>query len=119
MPYGYGQCQDGTLCVSEDQAGAYRYCMYKCAQPSDCPAGSSCLPLTMGGNVCAINTNPMAPAVGKPCMNGLCATAAVCDNGNCVAECNGPSDATTCTGGTKCVPQTDPSNGKIADYECK
>jgi hypothetical protein len=120
-PYGTGQCQEGTLCVNEDNAGKISYCMYECAKQADCPVGTTCLPLQMGGkNVCAINNSTMGKAVGAACMNGdLCAVNAECDGTTCRAQCNGPSDTTTCTGGAKCVAFTDPANKKVTAWVCK
>ncbi len=120
-PYGTGQCQQGTLCVNEDQAGANAYCMYECGAQRDCPVGTMCLPLQDGGtSVCAIDDSPMGKAAGTACSHGdLCAVAAECDGTTCRPQCDGPNDTTTCTGGGKCTALTDPANMRTAAWICR
>ena len=120
-PYGSGGCQEGALCVNEDQAGKFSYCMYSCAKQADCPVGTTCLPLQNGSDACIINDAEMnGKALGAACMNGdLCALADECDGAICRKQCDGPKDITTCTGGTKCIALTDVANQKIAAWVCK
>jgi hypothetical protein len=121
MPWHFGACQDGTRCVNSDMNGTYAYCLYSCTKSTDCPAGTSCLPLQGGGNVCGLPSAPGSPAAGMMCDgNGLCAPGVVCDKMNmCIAQCDGPWDMTNCANGTTCKPIVDPKNMKIFAYTCQ
>jgi hypothetical protein len=122
MPFHYGNCQDGTLCVNEDQAGMYAFCMYKCTnKPGDCPAETTCLGLQMGGSVCAIQSSDQTNLkLGDACTaQDVCPVNSLCD-GTCKPGCNGPWDKTTCMNNTTCTAISDPkTNDKIAGYVCK
>ena len=119
-PYGNGSCLDTTLCVSVDSAGMFGYCDYLCTGASDCPAGTQCSPLSMGGmKVCVAAEAPMGKAAGAACKVGdVCVPQSACDGATCKPQCNGPGDTTTCTGGTSCKPVSDPTSSKIAYYVC-
>lgn len=122
MPFNYGNCQDGTLCVNEDQAGMYAFCMYKCTnKPGDCPAETTCLSLQNGGSVCAIQSSDQTTMkLGDACTSGdVCPVDSLCDT-TCKQGCNGPWDKTTCMNNTTCQAIADPkTNNKIAGYVCK
>lgn len=120
-PYGYGGCQEGALCVNEDQGGKFAYCMYSCAKQADCPTGTTCLGLQNGGDACILNNSEMmAKAEGAACVNGdICAIASLCDGKICQKQCDGPKDVTTCGGGKKCIAMADMNNQKIAAWVCK
>jgi len=119
MPiYGYGDCEDGTLCVNEGMSN-FAYCSYKCAKQADCPAGTTCLQLQKGGNACVLNSSETGAAIGMMCMpSDLCALHSLCSGGVCTAQCNGAKDTTTCMGKT-CTAVVDMSNMKTAGYVCK
>ncbi len=119
-PFGYGLCQDGTLCVNEGMTKD-AYCMYKCTKQSDCPSGTTCLGLNTNppSNACILNSSEMGTAIGMSCMPAdLCAIASLCAGGTCTQQCNGPMDTTTC-GNKMCKAIVDQNNMKIAGYVCQ
>jgi hypothetical protein len=120
MPYGAGGCAQGTTCVNEDAAGLYRYCVYDCAQPTDCPKQTSCLELKDGagaviGHACALNSSDNGNrSLGQPCSGAdVCPAGALCDT-TCRPQCDAPSGA---CGAGSCTALVDGS--RTVGYVCK
>jgi hypothetical protein len=122
QPFGNVFCGQLTFCVNADQALMFRYCNYKCDSQADCPAQTTCQPLTDGsgntiGNVCAYNSGPNGNKnLGDACANtDVCKTGQLCD-GTCKAQCDGVG--ATCATGT-CQRVDDAVSGKVIGYVCK
>ena len=121
QPHGHGGCAQGTACVNEDSAGFYRYCVYECLGPGDCPAYSTCLELTDSasgavlGHACALDSSENGTKdVGQPCSAAqACRAGFLCDT-ICRPQCDG--QGAVCSTGT-CTSVIDA--GRVVRYVCK
>jgi hypothetical protein len=124
--YGWGICPPSTFCITQGTGPGDSFCEYKCNDQSDCPGGTTCIPVHNGsgmniGNACLLNmasTQNGGKATGATCTaTDYCVTGDMCD-GTCKAVCGGPWDP-ACVGGTHCTAIVDSADQKIAAYVCK
>jgi hypothetical protein len=121
QPYGHGGCAQGTACVNEDTAGQYRYCVYECQLPGDCPTYSTCLAETdpgtgtVIGHACALDSSENGTkAVGQACTAAeACRAGFLCDS-ICRPQCDGPG--ASCASGT-CTSLVD--GARVVGYVCR
>jgi hypothetical protein len=124
--YGWGICPLSTFCITQGTGAGDSYCEYKCNDQTDCPSGTTCIPVHNGagmsiGNACLLNMTSAqngGKAAGAACApTDACVTGTMCD-GTCKPVCGGPWDQ-SCTGGTHCTALLDSGDQKIAGYVCK